>query len=129
MDEKLVKSLTSLIDETIAEIEDLKKSRFSAAEVKLGGPGEDGIAGKPASGSIGKEEDEEAKKEEAKKHFAEFLEAAVESVIGLDAYSMVPALKRTLDYYEQLACDHTSSETNEYNAHYKAGKKYAKFKD
>ena len=69
------------------------------------------------------------KKEEAKKHFAEFLEAAVESVIGLDAYSMVPALKRTLDYYEQLACDHTSSETNEYNAHYKAGKKYAKFKD
>jgi hypothetical protein len=74
MDEKLVKSLTSLIDETIAEIEDLKKSRFSAAEIKLDGPGEDGIAGKPASGDIGKdddedddEDDEKKKKEEAEK--------------------------------------------------------------
>ena len=63
MDEKLVKSLTSLIDETIAEIEDLKKSRFSAAEVNLAGPGEDGIAGKPASGCIGKKEEKEDKEE------------------------------------------------------------------
>lgn len=58
MDENLIKSLTSLIDETISEIEDLKKSRFAASEVKIEGPG-DGIDGKPVNGKIGKKEDEE----------------------------------------------------------------------
>jgi hypothetical protein len=74
MNSELVKSLHVLIDETLSELEELKKSRFSATEVKLDGPGEDGIAGKPASGSMEKEEkekekeeDEEEKEEEAKK--------------------------------------------------------------
>lgn len=58
MDSALIKSLNSLIDETLVELEDLKKSRFSASEVKLDGPGSDGIAGKPASGSgISKDDD------------------------------------------------------------------------
>jgi len=73
MNEQLVKSLTSLIDETIAEIEDLKKSRFSAAEVQLSGPG-DGIASLQPSGELEagkpamqKEEDEEEAKKAEKK--------------------------------------------------------------
>lgn len=64
MNEELVKALTSLIDETIVEIEDLKKSRFSASEVKLKGPGEDGLKGHSADGKLDKEED---KKDEDKK--------------------------------------------------------------
>jgi hypothetical protein len=64
MNEELVKALTSLIDETIVEIEDLKKSKFSAAEVKIKGPGEDGLKGHPADGKLGKEED---KKDDDKK--------------------------------------------------------------
>lgn len=73
MNSELVKSLNVLIDETLEELEELKKSRFSASEVKLDGPGSDGIAGKPANGSLGKEEDDKKKdddkkdKEEAKK--------------------------------------------------------------
>jgi flagellar biosynthesis GTPase FlhF len=59
MDENLVKSLTDLIDETIAEIEEIKKSdRFSASEIKIEGPGA-GIAGKPSDGKLDKEEDGE----------------------------------------------------------------------
>lgn len=52
MDEKLTKSLTDLIDETLSELEELKKSRFAASEVAIDGPGEDGIAGKPANGEL-----------------------------------------------------------------------------
>lgn len=76
MDENLVKSLTDLIDETLAEIEDLKKSdRFSASEIKIEGPG-DGISGKPVNGSIetkkadekeDEDEEEKKKKEEMEK--------------------------------------------------------------
>lgn len=64
MNSELVKSLNVLIDETLSELEELKKSRFSAVEVKLDGPGEDGIAGKPASGSMEKEEDKKDKEED-----------------------------------------------------------------
>jgi len=46
------KTLAELIEETIGEIDELRKSRFSAAEINLGGPGEDGIAGKPANGEL-----------------------------------------------------------------------------
>ena len=70
MDEKLTKSLNDLIDETLNELEELRKSRFSAAEVDLKGPGADGIAGKPADGSLDakkadedEEDDEEDKKD------------------------------------------------------------------
>lgn len=66
----LIKSLNALIDETLGELEELKKSRFAASEVKLDGPGSDGIAGKPANGSLGKEEDdkdEDDKEDEAEK--------------------------------------------------------------
>jgi hypothetical protein len=62
MDKELAKSLVSLIDETIAEIEDLKKSRFSASEVNMAGPS--GVAAQPANGSIDKKEDEDEDEEE-----------------------------------------------------------------
>lgn len=51
MKDELRKSLTDLIDETLLELEELKKSRFSAAEIKLEGPG-DGIGGKPSNGDL-----------------------------------------------------------------------------
>jgi hypothetical protein len=70
MDEQLQKSLTDLIDETLAELEELKKSRFQASEISIEGPG-DGIAGKPSDGDLNakkaedeKEEDKEDKKDE-----------------------------------------------------------------
>ena len=58
MNQDLAKSLVELIDETIAEIEELKKSdRFQASEISLKGPGA-GIDGKDPQGKLGKEEDE-----------------------------------------------------------------------
>jgi len=64
MNEEMLKSLTSLIDESLAELEELKKSdRFSASEIKLDGPGS-GIAGKDPQGSLGKEEDEKKEDED-----------------------------------------------------------------
>jgi len=78
MDEQLTKSLTDLIDETLSELEELRKSKMSAAEIKLEGPGE-GIAGKPSDGKLdakkaddedeeeSEDEDEEAEKAEAEK--------------------------------------------------------------
>lgn len=67
MDAKLAKSLTDLIDETLQELEELRKSRFSAAEIELEGPGE-GIAGKPSNGELNakKSEDEEEEKKKKK---------------------------------------------------------------
>ena len=59
MNEEMIKSLASLIDESLAELEELKKSdRFSASEIKLGGPGS-GIGGKDPQGNLGKEEDKD----------------------------------------------------------------------
>ena len=79
MDADMKKSLTDLIDETLMELEELKKSRFAASEVDLKGPG-DGIAGKPSNGDLHAkkaeddkdeddkdEDDKEEKAEEAKK--------------------------------------------------------------
>lgn len=64
MNEEMMKSLVALIDESLAEIEELKKSdRFSASEVKIEGPGS-GIAGKPVNGSLGKDEDKEDDEDE-----------------------------------------------------------------
>lgn len=54
--EEMVKSLTSLIDETLEEIEEIKKSKFAASEIKLGD--DEGLAGKSKNGSL------EAKKKE-----------------------------------------------------------------
>jgi hypothetical protein len=51
MKEELRKSLTDLIDETLLELEELKKSRFGASEIEIKGPGE-GIAGKPSNGDL-----------------------------------------------------------------------------
>jgi flagellar biosynthesis GTPase FlhF len=78
---ELVKSLTSLIDETLEEIEVIKKSKFAASEISIQGPGDTKMGGKPTNGSIGteKKEDEdededsdhekkESKKEEKKEH-------------------------------------------------------------
>jgi hypothetical protein len=64
MNEEMMKSLASLIDESLAELEELKKSnRFSASEIKLDGPGQ-GIGGKDPQGSLGKEEDKDDEEEE-----------------------------------------------------------------
>ena len=51
MDNKLTKSLTDLIDETLQELDELRKSRFAASEIKIEGPG-DGIAGKSSDGDL-----------------------------------------------------------------------------
>jgi hypothetical protein len=57
MNEDLIKSLAALIDESLVEIEELKKSdRFSASEIKLG-EDKSGVADKDKNGSLGKEED------------------------------------------------------------------------
>ena len=72
MNEELKKSLTDLIDETLLELEELKKSRFSASEIDIKGPGE-GIAGKPSNGDLhakaedkkDKEDDEDEEAEKA----------------------------------------------------------------
>lgn len=55
--EEMVKSLTSLIDETLEEIEEIKKSKFAASEITLG-DSDSGIAGKKKQGDL------EAKKKE-----------------------------------------------------------------
>lgn len=57
--EEMVKSLTSLIDETLEEIEEIKKSKFAATEISLG-DSESGMAGKSKNGDL------EAKKKEDK---------------------------------------------------------------
>lgn len=51
MSDTLKKSLTDLIDETLQELDELRKSRFAASEIKIEGPG-DGIAGKPSNGDL-----------------------------------------------------------------------------
>ena len=65
MDEQLTKSLTDLIDETLSELEELRKSKMSAAEIKL--HDEKSIDGRDADGSIEgskKAEDEEDEDED-----------------------------------------------------------------
>jgi hypothetical protein len=69
MDNKLTKSLTDLIDETLMELDELRKSRFAASEIKIEGPGA-GIDGKPSNGDLhakgedAKEEDKDEKDED-----------------------------------------------------------------
>jgi hypothetical protein len=58
MQEEMVKSLIDLIDESLAELDELKKSdRFSASEIKLGDSGS-GIADEDKNGKLDKEETE-----------------------------------------------------------------------
>lgn len=64
-DKDLVKSLISIIDETIGEVEEIRKSKFAASEIKLGE--DEGLAGKSKNGSLDakkKEEDEEDEDED-----------------------------------------------------------------
>ena len=69
--EEMVKSLTSLIDETLEEIEEIKKSKFAAAEISLG-DSDSGISGKKKDGELedkkkeDEDEDEECEKGEYK---------------------------------------------------------------
>ena len=64
--EDMKKSLVALIDETMDELEDLKKSRFEASEIKIEGPGK-GIDGKPSDGSLeAKKADDEDKDDDKK---------------------------------------------------------------
>ena len=68
--EEMVKSLTSLIDETLEEIEEIKKSKFAAAEVSLG-DSESGMDRKSKNGDLeakkaDDDEDEDKEKKEDK---------------------------------------------------------------
>jgi len=63
--EEMVKSLTSLIDETLEEIEEIKKSKFAASEIKIGD--DSGLCGKGKNGSLEtkkKEDEDEDEKDE-----------------------------------------------------------------
>jgi hypothetical protein len=62
MDEQLMKSLVELIDETIAEVEELKKSeRFAASGIKMDGVDGIKMAGqKDANGGMDKSDDDDA---------------------------------------------------------------------
>jgi flagellar biosynthesis GTPase FlhF len=84
MEQNLIKSMVDLIDQTIAEIEELKKSdRFQASEIKIEGPGE-GIAGKPVQGQLdaAKAEEEAKEEEERKKKEEEAKKAEMEKGIN-----------------------------------------------
>jgi hypothetical protein len=63
--EEMVKSLTSLIDETLEEIEEIKKSKFAASEISIGDD-KSGIADKSKNGKLEakKAEDEDEEEEE-----------------------------------------------------------------
>lgn len=64
MNGELMKSLVDLIDESLAEIEELKKSdRFSASEITMGDS--EGLAGKDKNGSMGKEDAEKADEDDS----------------------------------------------------------------
>jgi hypothetical protein len=68
MNEELLKSVVELIDETLLEIDGLKKSnRFQASEITIEGPGEKTLAGSIEKKEDEKEEDEEDESEEDKK--------------------------------------------------------------
>ena len=62
--EEMVKSLRALVDETLEEMEEIKKSKFAASEIKLGE--DEGLAGKGKNGSLDakKKEDEEDEDED-----------------------------------------------------------------
>lgn len=79
-DKELVKSLTSLIDDTLQEIEEIKKSKFAASEIKIEGPGS-GIDGKPVNGDLHakKEEKDEDEKEDKSEDKEEAMKAEKES--------------------------------------------------
>jgi len=91
MKEELKKSLTDLIDETLLELEELKKSRFSAETIEIKGPGED-MAGKPTNGKLDagkvaekaedKKDDKDEKDDEAEK--AEGVNEAAEKAEGVN---------------------------------------------
>lgn len=63
MDNKLTKSLTDLIDETLMELDELRKSRFAASEIHIEGPGA-GIDGKPSNGDLHAKKEDKDKDEE-----------------------------------------------------------------
>ena len=84
-EEQLSKALKDLIDETIAEIEDLKKSdRFSASEIKIEGPG-CGIGDKPVNGKLdAKKADEDDDDEDEKEDKEEIVEKEEDEVEKAD---------------------------------------------
>lgn len=61
--EEMVKSLTSLIDETLEEIEEIKKSKFAASEISLGDD-KSGIADKSKNGKLEAKKAEDEDKED-----------------------------------------------------------------
>ena len=64
MNEELVKNLVTLIDDTLGELDELKKSdsRFDAQKIELGE--KDGLMGRDKNGSLGKEDAEKADEED-----------------------------------------------------------------
>lgn len=91
MKEELKKSLTDLIDETLLELEELKKSRFSAETIDLKGPGSD-LAGKPTNGKLdagkvaekAEDEKDEDKKDDDEAEKAEGVNEAAEKAEGVN---------------------------------------------
>ena len=62
-DKDLVKSLISIIDETIGEVEEIRKSKFAASEIKIGD--DEGLAGRGKNGSLeAKKKDDEDEDED-----------------------------------------------------------------
>jgi hypothetical protein len=100
MNEEMMKSLASLIDESLAELEELKKSdRFSASEIKLGGPGA-GIGGKDPQGSLGKEEDKDDEDEEEDDEDKEEDEGDMDKAEGKNSEADPNAGKHKMDKAE-----------------------------
>lgn len=75
--EEMVKSLTSLIDETLEEIEEIKKSKFAASEISIG-EDKSGIADKSKNGKLDakKAEDEEDEDEDEEMDKADYAKKA-----------------------------------------------------
>jgi len=82
MNEALVKSLSDLIDETLAEIEGLKKSRMEAEEMEIG---EGKANGSLKGGEVEKADDEEEKEDEEDKEKEEEKEGEMEKGINDEA--------------------------------------------
>ena len=119
MKEELKKSLTDLIDETLLELEELKKSRFSAETIDLKGPGDSELAGKPTNGKLeagkadaAKAEDEEEEKDEDKEE-AEKAEGTNEAVKAEGANEAVKSEDKKKDDDEDKEEPHDDSKHEE----------------
>jgi flagellar biosynthesis GTPase FlhF len=105
MDAKLTKSLTDLIDETLQELDELRKSRFSAAEIKIEGPG-DGIAGKPSDGALDAKKAEDDKDDEKEEKESKAEEKAEEAKKGENEAAKAEDMDKKEDKDEEKDEEH-----------------------